>query len=304
MLEITPYAYQANQKAISNLRWRKQKAGANRTFSWCFCFEPSENQVRLGTSWNGAEEKWPAKKGREAEARKMTRVCGWWEWNRQFDGRGFLGVSESKAAPVFQKIRDGEELTVKDRRRLSEFLTIFWQRSPYQKVKTKTILEDILPKNFQRFREEAACLSAEKRAGVEAELDRLEKWHSENPASLFPRLINIDTQVVDIIESMEWLITKSPNIEFLTSDNPFVYSHGIGIKDFAKGHFIFPLTKHIAMQGTHYSQGFGSSVEIGEAAAEDINLRIVRNSFREVYSSYESKELASFVNDNMGKDLS
>lgn len=253
---------------------------------------------------------WVYRKNSEPRHGAIKRVAGEEDFysvqnsDGSFDNltvENYLGVTESKAGSVFQKFENNAQLSNQDRRIFAEFLTIFAQRNPYQKQNTEEILLSNLTENFATFRKDVEKYSPEQKAHYLKELEYLEKWHSENPAALFPKLINIDSKIVDVIESMDWAFLKSKKVKFLTCDNPFVFDTGIG--DLEKGHIIFPISENMSFQATHKNNHNNAYTEIDEALANEINYRIVRFAYREVYASYNSEELKHFVDSNLGIDL-
>lgn len=256
---------------------------------------------------------WIYEKGKSPRHSAIKRVAG--EENfyaiRDFKGdmdnstvEQFLGQIESKAGTIFQKILEQETLIADERKYFAEFLMIFCFRSPASKKRISQLVVKELPKVVNPLRALASSRDDEiRRKGLE-NIEKVERWHLENPDALFPFLVKRNSEILDVIQSMDWGFFCSKNEEFLTCDNPFVYCRGTGIGNKKNAHIIFPINCKMSFQAMHSTELKDNYVEIDNGLIQDINKRVVGNAFRQVYSSYLSDELNEYIQKHIGEDIS
>lgn len=255
---------------------------------------------------------WIYEKGGHPRHRAIKNVAG--EENfyaiEEFDGtidnstiEQYLGIAESKVGTMFQKFTRKEIINETEREIFAEFLTVFLMRSPASKKKIAELSKEFLPRIIKPLRKRAQNFPEVKKEKVLENINKVENWHKEKPASLFPRLVAVRPQVARYIDRMDWIFLCSKNSEFLTCDNPLIYNRGTGITDPKYGHIIFPVNRTISFQATNANQFNNGYVEIEDKLVEEINSRVVGNAHKQVYATYYSEELDNYIQNHLGEDL-
>jgi hypothetical protein len=211
-------------------------------------------------------------------------------------------------ARLIRKIERGERLTDQERYNLSEFISIMWRRTAKHKEEAERRAAAMMPDFFEQHDEEWLIAELQKRevavgssaVPFEEQLTKLSKIKSEYmakvPDFLFARNV-VRTSVFErVLCLMDWGIFRaSENQEFITSDNPVVFSKGRGLKH-EDAVIFFPLSRKLCLQAMWKSNYRGSYVQPSNSEIGLINRYIAQNASQEVYASYKSRVLSEFVN--------
>jgi hypothetical protein len=216
----------------------------------------------------------------------------------------YLADGEGKAGRAFVKIKNRDKLSAKERKDFADFLALLVRRTPYTREKSAKLVEKFLPGAIEPLRQSAEKIPDEERRNKILEnIERVAADVLTRPESITAAAMLQPSDIGDIIARMDWAFLYHPTLKFVTSDNPFVYSMGLGIGDFENGHIIFPISNNLSFQAKHSSKFNDSYNEISDDLLAEINLRIVRHAYRQVYSSDNSAELTQCVDENIGADL-
>ncbi len=215
-----------------------------------------------------------------------------------------LAANESKAGQIIPKIKNGDALNQYERRYFSQFLSVLSRRTPFAKAQTKAMIPGMLPNIIDRLLERANSIQDEERRQLAVQNVNTAAANAVSRAGTIASSVLLQPfRISPVIEKMDWAFFHSPNVSFVASDNPFVYSIGLGIGNYNNGHIIFPVTKHISFQARNSTSFNSGHYNINEDDARSINLRIIRHAYRQVYSSEHSSELEQIIEENLGKDL-
>jgi hypothetical protein len=211
-------------------------------------------------------------------------------------------------ARLIRKIDRREQLTDQERYNLSVFISVMWRRTAKHKEEAERRAAAMMPDFFEQHDEKWLISQLEKREAAkggglvpfEEQLAKLAKIKSEYmsqvPDFLFVRNV-VRTSVFErVLYLMDWAIfTATESREFVTSDNPVVFSKGRGLKrDDAV--IFFPLSRKLCLQAMWKSNYKGAYVQPSNSEIGLINRYIAQNAGQEVYASHKSRVLAEFVN--------
>jgi hypothetical protein len=216
----------------------------------------------------------------------------------------FLGGGESRAGKVFAKIKNAEALSERDCQHFAEFLAALVRRSPYSIEKSKGLVHQFLPQVINPLVERANRIEDEaRRDRALQDIAKVEANVMANPDSVAKAAILEPSDIANFVVKMDWAFFHCRTAKFVTSDNPFVYSVGLGIGDFENGHVIIPISSEVSFQARNSTNFASGYFNITENEASKINERIVGHAHRQVFACDESVELEKIVQTKFGVDL-
>jgi hypothetical protein len=200
-----------------------------------------------------------------------------------------------------------EQLTDQERYNLSLFISVMWRRTAKHKEEAERRAAGMMPDFFEQHDEKWLISQLEKRevspsgspVAFEEQLTKLAKIKSEYmsrvPDFLFARNV-VRTSVFErVLYLMDWAIFRaSESQEFITSDNPVVFSKGRGLKH-DDAVIFFPLSRKLCLQAMWKSNYRGAYVQPSNSEIGLINRYITQNNDIEVYASYKSRGLDKYV---------
>ncbi len=135
----------------------------------------------------------------------------------------------------------------------------------------------------------------------QVELQEIRDRYSRNvPDFLFPSNTLRDSMFERVMYFMGWAFFKaSPNTEFLTCDDPVLFSKGSGLKD-REAVIMCPLSRNLFFQAMWISEWGNSYQPLDETQIRKLNEYVVRNAHQQVYSSKNLKEIAGLVDEQIG----
>ncbi len=216
----------------------------------------------------------------------------------------FLSRGESRAGTVFATIKNRKLLNEKDGRIFAEFLGVLLRRSPFYIGRWKDLVNKFLPGVIDPLLEIAEEIEDKERR--DRAIENIEKVAAErraDPESIAKASILEPSDITNFVEKMDWAFFTCPTSKFVTSDNPFVYSIGLGIGDFENGHIIMPISSEISFQARNSTKFDSGYYEINDEDASKINLRIIGHAHKQVFASERSEELQKIVQERIGTDL-
>jgi hypothetical protein len=230
--------------------------------------------------------------------------------DNKFDNRTVekgLEKMDSMGARIIHKLQKGQTLTDQERYNLSEFISVMWRRTAKHKEEAEQRAAAMMPDFFRHHDEEWLVRELEKR-GVppgdgeipfEDQRTKLTEVRSDYlarvPDFLFARNVVRQSIFERVLYAMDWVYFKgTEDTDFLTSDNPVVFSKGTGLKD-RNAVIIFPLSRTLLLQAMWISNYQGRFVQSQDTQIRTFNKYVVRNAHRQVYASKRSKVLPAFV---------
>jgi len=205
-----------------------------------------------------------------------------------------LSRLEDSAARLIQRIKRREQVTQDDRRLLCRFVSVMWRRTPKHERRVKEIAKKLMPQVFEPIKQ--LNLTPTERL----ELEQAEQQLSENPPSfLFPQHVLLRSEFEEVMYRMDWGFFEAHNSEFLTSDDPVMFSKGSGLSspDAVIG---FPLSRSLFLQcmwKSAYHNGFEG---LPEDKVNYLNGCTIKNAHKSVYASYRSAEIQAAVDNELG----
>jgi hypothetical protein len=170
---------------------------------------------------------------------------------------------------------------------------------------------EMLPKFFEEHDEEWLRLRIFSRYGASVEAGRRfeeqktefqklrEKYMRQVPDFLFANNTLRASNFEKIMYLMDWaFFVATPPAEFITCDNPALFSKGRGLGD-KDAVIMFPLSRSLFLQ-TMWMSGWGNTYQrLEDAQIKMLNSYVVQNAQKQVYSSKNSKEIIDLVNEQI-----
>lgn len=171
-------------------------------------------------------------------------------------------LNEQVEVPSHQplrKLRDGQDVTKDERGIVAKYLQALLIRVPKSRAHRRDVLTRELPTMVAKVEEElwgSGRVSEQYREQVTAVIDR---WRPDDPEDLPDGGLRelterqwILPEVVEQLRQMTWRVIRSDNKNaFLTSDNPFHYSEGLGL---AHAEVSVPLSSTVSLHASHQGQ--------------------------------------------------
>jgi len=207
-------------------------------------------------------------------------------------------------ARIIRKIDRREKLTDRERYNLSEFISVMWRRTAKHKEEAERRAAAMMPDFLAQHDEQWLKARLKERQvsteGVpfEEHVAKLATIKSEYmmkvPDFLFAKNVVRESVFERVLYLMDWAFFTSRDQEFLTSDNPVVFSKGPGLKH-DDAVIFFPLSRKLCLQAMWKSNFKGAYVWPSNSEIGLINRYIAQNADREVYASYKSRVMDEFV---------
>jgi hypothetical protein len=219
-----------------------------------------------------------------------------------------LGRIDNSAALVIQKLDKETPITDDERRSLCKFISVMYRRTPKFKEHAKRMAAELMPKFFEQHDEEWLRQEMRKRARSEeqaeawfeyrkAELAEMrEEYLREPPEFIFTSNILRPSVFERVLFDMDWAYFKAAaDTEFVTCDDPALFSKGSGLGDRENAVVMFPMSRTLLLQAMWNSSYKGAYVQLRDVDVRKFNRDVVINASRQVYASYASNTFASFV---------
>jgi hypothetical protein len=210
-------------------------------------------------------------------------------------------------AKVIQKVEKKNPIDDKERQRLCKFVSVMWRRTPKHMEQANKMAAEMMPAFLETHNEAWLRQNIQKRFGSslgaeakfnesKAELQKIRDQYSrEVPDFLFPTNTLLESMFERVMYFMDWVFFKaSPQTEFLTCDDPVLFSKGSGLKD-REAVIMFPLSRKLFFQAMWISEWGNSYQSLEEDQLKQLNEYVVRNAHKQVYSSMNSEEIAELV---------
>ncbi|CAN5737610.1 hypothetical protein BH18ACI4_BH18ACI4_14010 [soil metagenome] len=208
---------------------------------------------------------------------------------------------------LMRKVDHGERLTDQQRYELSVFVSVMWRRTAQHKEEAEQRAAAMMPGFFDQHNEDWLVSRLEEKqvapdggeVPFQKQRAKLAAIRSEYMATvpdfLFARNVVRPSIFEQVMYLMDWGFFRCSDAqEFITSDNPVVFSKGKGLKH-DDAVIFFPLSRNTCLQAMWKSQYEDSYVRASTAQVGLINRYMAQNAKREVYASYKSAVLAEFV---------
>lgn len=205
-----------------------------------------------------------------------------------------LSLLENHAAKLIQRIKKREQVTQNDRRLLCRFVSVMWRRTPKHKRQVKEIAKKLMPQVFEPI--EQLDLTSDARL----ELEQIRQQFSENPPSfLFPQHVLRRSEFEEVMYEMDWGFFEGQNSDFLTSDDPVMFSKGSGLgsPDAVIG---FPLSRSLFLQCMRKSSYGNAFYSLPSEQVQYFNECTIKNAHRNVYGSRKSADIQLMVDRDLG----
>ena len=205
---------------------------------------------------------------------------------------------------VFAKIKNREQLNAKDRRDFAEFLGTLVRRSPFSLEKAKALVNKLLPGVIDPLVKIANRIDNEaRRRRAVKNIEKVAAERKADPDSIAKLAIVQPSDIAEFVDKMDWAFFHCSTSKFVTSDNPFVYSIGLGIGDFENGHIIMPISSEVSFQARNSTEFNGGYYEISDDNVKEINMRIIGHAKSQVFACEQSEELKEIVRMKIASDL-
>jgi hypothetical protein len=191
---------------------------------------------------------------------------------------------EQKSDRILLKIRNREKITAEEKREFAFYINQMNRRVPhYRDAQGKR-----LPDAWAQLKKEVI----EKFNLTDSEKDRtlLAVIESKITSSDYIAKVHLDTilntkesQVTEAIASMRWhFFETTPDVGFITSDNPMFYSTGVGLLN-PLSEFCFPISTTVALVGSRADKVEEGYFDANSQLVKDVNRRIAGRATKEVY---------------------
>lgn len=197
---------------------------------------------------------------------------------------------ESDGGDAIDKLLQLERIDLNERRHIVVYLGCQMLRTPVARKRAMNLLPDSLKEAISETKSRFDCNDSEYELFMD-EIDRIEKEYSKKlPQDLEDRILRTpypSNAIVDAINHMQWEFWYTEDSEnFLTSDNPFFFTRGIGLKGSKDSQFFLPLSSNTVLYGHryHYYDGI-SLLKVSSRVVRQINRRTIANADCRIYSS-------------------
>lgn len=219
-----------------------------------------------------------------------------------------LGKIDDKGALAIQKLVQVTTLTDNERRDLCKFISIMYRRTPKFREHQTRMAAEMMPKFFEIHNEEWLRQEMHKHAKSPAQAEfwfqqrkaefkqMREQYLRQPPDYLFSSDLRRDSVFERVLFDMDWALFRSTSdTDFITCDDPALFSKGAGIGDKERGIIMFPLSRELFLQAMWISTYKGAYVPLKDVDVRKFNRDVVRNANKQVYASHKSSSLATLV---------
>lgn len=223
-----------------------------------------------------------------------------------------LSRIDDYGAKVIQRIERKNPLDDKGRRRLCKFVSVMWRRTPKHMEQVNKMATEWMPGFFETRDDGWLRRTVQERFGSspvaeskyhewKSDLEQIRNQYSQTvPDFLFASNTVRESMFERVMYFMDWVFFKaSPDTEFLTCDDPVLFSKGSGLKD-REAVIMFPLSKELFFQAMWISQWGSTYQTLDEDQLKQLNEYVVRNAHKQVYSSKNCRETLDLVNQKLG----
>jgi hypothetical protein len=131
-----------------------------------------------------------------------------------------------------------------------------------------------------------------------------DNYLTQAPDHLFAHEVVRPSAIEDALFDMDWgMLVAHPGVQFLTCDNPVVYSRRTGLRDREHGLVLFPLSPNLCLQAMWRTDYRDQHVAPTPGQIRLINRYVVQNAYSHVFSHENSSNVASFVDKWSGSEL-
>lgn len=261
------------------------------------------------TSVNGLHKRvWVYEQGKEPRAAAIKKTGGRDNTYAVITSDGsvdlktveeYLGRIESQTGKVFPQIFQRKSLSPLEKRIIAVFVSVFYRRDTY--TFDKFVPEKLAP-TLPALRDEmlayaeAAEVAEDVKARYRTAVHKAIELAGENIDSITSQSVLYSESFADaVFNKLNWCFLYSKEPRFVTSDCPVVFDRHRGIKDFARGHILFPISNQIVLWMTQWPILANCYVPISEDLVNNINARIIINAHQQVYASHRTPEIKVFV---------
>jgi hypothetical protein len=218
----------------------------------------------------------------------------------------YLAKSESKAGTVFPRIFRRQILEFFEKHMLASFISIMARRDTYTfDAFAPANLPPLIPGFHKKMRDDAYRISDPKlRKNYIDEVRKAIERAGDNINSLTSQAI-LESEPLARYMSNEfnWSFLYSKTANFVTSDAPVVINRSKGIRSFSDGHVLFPISRNILLWMTRWPISDRLYFPVSDRVVSDLNVRLIKNAFREVYAITRSDEIQDLVDRFIGDGL-
>lgn len=211
----------------------------------------------------------------------------------------YLKGVESRASQVFRKIIGHSPLNSRDKRTIAVFVSVFYRRDTYtfdNFVPEK--LTSILPALRQEMYEQADAFEAIKdvKGQYRKIVDKAIDLAGENLNSVASQSILYSEDFADaVFKKLNWCFLCNKKGSFVTSDCPVVFDRHRGIRNYANGHILFPISSKIVLWMTQWPILTNCYIPVSSDLVDKINARLVVNAHNQVFANYNDPNIKNFV---------
>jgi Protein of unknown function (DUF4238) len=224
-----------------------------------------------------------------------------------------LGKIDNRGAAAIHKLEKGAVLSNNERRDLCKFISIMYRRTPKFKEYQTKLAAQLMPEFFETTDEEwlrqlmqglanspaQAESWFQQRRGELAEIR--EEYLRHPPDFLFSSNLLRESAFEKLLFDMDWALFRSTlDTDFVTCDDPALFSKGAGLGDKQKAVVMFPLSRELFLQAMWISTYEGNYVQLTDTEVRKLNRDAVRNAGKEVYASHKSSSLSILVDKWIG----
>lgn len=202
---------------------------------------------------------------------------------------------EGPANLVIRQLRQGELISLPQRRQLALYMGVMLMRVPYRRAKAYELVPQTWQETVDKFRSQIRQIAATTDIAPEvierrlAEVDAIEEKHRHNPPQSVHDQIRRPYpthQMVEALFSMTWRLLRSQGpLNFITSDNPAHFFEAYGLAT-EKSELAFPISKELVLHGCW--QHRGNRIVFGTATqhfVKEFNRRVASTTTRLAFYS-------------------
>jgi hypothetical protein len=218
----------------------------------------------------------------------------------------YLAEVESRAGKVFPKILKHEPLSVSEKRVIATFVSVMYRRDIYTlDAFAPQKLAPMIPGLQMEMLEQAKLVASnpELHEKYVVAVNKAIELAKENLSSITSQSILNSEPMGSFFAKLNWAFMTTKTSEFVTSDTPIVFDRFRGIRAFATGQILLPISSSIILWMTQWPIASNIYFRITDGLVASINEKIIRNSFQEVYANVRSIYIQRTVDEQMGAGL-
>jgi hypothetical protein len=201
------------------------------------------------------------------------------------------------------KIINLEPLTLKDRKILSDFISVFIKRVPDGLARAYEWYDEVSDEVFDYLKAEIEMLievHPDKRALLESRIEELEEHRDDGditPKQIWEKILPPDVSPVIsiVLRMMHWqFFVHDHKPAFLTSDNPVFFFKDMGVGK-TRSELTFPISQYVTLWAS-WRQADIEYIPVDDEVVKEINRRTVDEATRYVFFSKEADWIINLVN--------